>query len=319
MKLKFVLSLLSFCIIGNAYAGFNESYKALQAKDYQTGMTEARKGAEAGDARAFYLLGIIYHDGLGVAANPKEAVYWFDKAVAGGMPAASVQLAWAYLRGEGVTKDADKALVYARQAAKADVAEGMFLVYICLIQGPLSQLDTNGRSSDEKYKALSARPVTERTIDTEAYDALYRSAEKGFPQAMLSLAAQFGGVLGDGNRKRLQDLTAKASLQKIPAVASYEKLSRDIDALGQSYTTPQLFKDTYQTQLIAAEAKACGFNAAQLRDKAMPVKLDSITISQPGQLMVTLPITHTMHLVIGVNAVHAKISTRPRQPHTYLA
>ena len=290
MKTKIAIAALGLSLFGNAHAGFDESLKALQAKDYATGLAEAKKAAEAGDPRGYYLMGIIYQSGYGVEANPQTAFESYQKAAQGKVNGAFSKLAWAYLRGDGTAKDKDKALVYARASASIDDAEGLFLVYLFLNNGVIGYLDANGRPDMDKYKRLASRPLTERALDIEAYDALYRSAAKGHPNATMVLASLMGGVLGDSNRQKLHELSAKLPADKYPAVWNYEKISRQMNSFGQSYATPQLFKDAYTMQLIAASMKDCGANTKKPdgTDQANP-QLTSVSISIPLSDAVYLP------------------------------
>ena len=282
----------------SAHAGFDESYKALQAKDYPTAMAEARKAADAGDGRGALLMGIIYQNGYGVAASPQEAFAWYDKAANSRIIGAFPKLAWAYLKGDGVAKDSAKALGYARLGAAADDAESAFLVYLAITNNQLGFIDATGRPDIAKYNKLAARPLEQRALDTEGYDALYRSAAKGYPTAVMMLASFLGGTLGEGNLQKMHALAAAIPADKFPAVDTYEKISRQMSALGQTNTTPQLFRDTYMSQAMAAQAKACGMTKTDAADdakkeatdaKEAPPQLTSLSISKPLSNAVYLP------------------------------
>jgi len=288
MNLKICLLVISTLFwFENAVAGFEEGYKALQAKDYRTALIEARKGADAKDPRTYFLLGTIYQHGLGVAANKTEAFSWYEKAGKAGVHGAFAKLAEAYSRGEGVAKDRDMALSFARFSAKIGDPEGYFLVYLYLHNDNLSYLDSNGRADEKKYRKLASRPLSERTIDTDALDSLYISTDKGYPLAIGMLATAMGGRLGDGNRKRMSELLQKIPNQKIPGLEGYAKISAHMDSLGESYATPQLFMDAQVTTMLGAMIKGCGLN----REKASrnSPKLVATRISRPLADVVYLP------------------------------
>src|SRR5437016_2398569 len=155
MKIKIVVVFLaSLVCFGTAQAGFDESYKALQIRDYRTALMEAQKSADAGDPRAYYILGIIYQNGLSVQANLIEAFSWYEKAAKGGVSGAFAKMSWAYIRGLGIAKDKDKALAFARASAKVGDPEGFFLVHLVLTVNALGFLDENGRPDDAKYFKL---------------------------------------------------------------------------------------------------------------------------------------------------------------------
>src|SRR5206468_4180214 len=113
-------------------------------------------------------------------------------------------------------------------------------------------------------------PLSDRVLDIEAQDALYRSSEKGYPLAILSLALEFGGKVGDNNRERMLELTSKIPKHTNTALRNYEKLARHINSLGQSLTSPQLFYDAQASQILAAVLKTCGMQASKDAINAKP-------------------------------------------------
>lgn len=289
MTMRVLFLLLSLCWTIAAQAGFQESFNALKAGDYQTGLREARSAADAGDPRGYYLLGIIYQSGYGVPANSTEAFSWYEKAANGGVSGSFAKLAWAYLRGDGTAKDPNKALGLARLSAKTNDPEGLFLVYLCLSNNALGYLDANGRADERKYKQLASRPMADRVLDSEAMDALYLAAEKNYPMAVTLLATVYGGRIGDGNRKKMSDLIQRMSGAKHPSVQKYEKISRFMDTIGETYTSPQLFVDAQSLQTIAARLKACGANPPNADSDETRPTLIATSISKPLSGAVYLP------------------------------
>jgi hypothetical protein len=286
---KLLIALASLFWLGTASAGVEDSLKAFQAQDFPTALAEARKAADAGDPRAYFIMGILYESGSGVQADPKQAFSWYEKAAKGGVTGAQSKLAWTYMRGDGATRNLDLALSHARLAAAAGDPEGMFLVYVALTATAFRFTDANGRTDEAKYKMLAARPLPERQLDTEARDSLYRAAQKGYPLAIVTLATTLGGTLGDGNRKKMLSLIEMVPTHRVPALKNFEKLAREMDTLGETYTTPQLFADAQRPQTMAALLKTCGvnLNKDQLAD-ANPV-LISVAISKPLADAVYLP------------------------------
>jgi len=70
-------------------------YRALPVfhnRNFSYTMTWIRKSAEAGDVDAMRVLGMIYQNGIGVAADQAEAVKWFKKAASLGDKAAIERL-----------------------------------------------------------------------------------------------------------------------------------------------------------------------------------------------------------------------------------
>lgn len=273
----------------NAMAGFNEAMTAFQSRDYPTALAESRQAATAGDARGNYLLGVIYQNGLGVPANTTEAASWYEKAAQAHVAGAYAKLAQLYARGDGVEKNPEKALAYARQGDQVGDPEGSLFLSVILNAGALSQLDANGKPDPVKYKNLASRPVSERSLDIEAKDAMYRSAARNYPLGELMLALTLGGTVGDGNRERMLALIAKLPNHKNQALKSYEKIARYMDSLGKTYTSPQLFYDAQPSQMLAGMIKTCGIRDPKDVSKQPPPQLTAIAISKPLSNAVYLP------------------------------
>lgn len=282
-KIRFFAFLFLISSSQLAHAGFEESAKAIQEKDYQTALSEARKGADANDPRAYYLLGEIYKNGLGVDRNPSEAVNWYQKAATKGVVVAVSKLAMAYSRGEGVVKDKDKALALARLAAKNQDPEGLFLVYLFLNNEYLNYFNSKGQPDNEKYQKLANRAITDRMLDIEAFDSLYLSAGKGNPLAISMLALTLGARIGDDNRKKMDELLSQVPnnmKSSIPGLQAYSNISKQMDLLGNSYASPQLFSDSQASGMTAAMIQGCGLDKEKAK-KTTP-KLISTRVVNPS-------------------------------------
>ena len=68
-------------------------------------ITEIRRQAEQGNARAQHNLGVMYDNGTGVPENDTEAVKWFRLATAQGHARAQHNLGLMYANGTGVPPD----------------------------------------------------------------------------------------------------------------------------------------------------------------------------------------------------------------------
>ncbi len=94
------------------------------AADYATGAAaysdgnfkkaygEFLESAEAGDPRAQFGLGILYHKGRGVDLDYAKAAEWYTKAALQGHPTAQNNLGVMYRRGEGVKKSPREAFTW---------------------------------------------------------------------------------------------------------------------------------------------------------------------------------------------------------------
>jgi len=73
--------------------------------------------AEKGSTYAQYLLGYLYEDGKGVAADPAQALKWYSLAAEKGEPRAQSHLGWMLWEGKGVPQDAVQAHMWSNLAA----------------------------------------------------------------------------------------------------------------------------------------------------------------------------------------------------------
>lgn len=105
----------------NTYAGDN--------------ISEIRKLAEQGDARAQCLLGVFYSNGYGVTKDPYKAAKWYRLAAEQGVALAQHGLGLCYIKGEGVTKNPAEAVKWWRKAAEQGYARAQFYLGMCYYQG----------------------------------------------------------------------------------------------------------------------------------------------------------------------------------------
>ena len=80
---------------------------------------EALQVANAGDARAQYITGMMYMFGQGTHQDIAEGAHWLERSVRAGIPQAMVALAELYDIGEGVPEDIRRASQLREQAALA--------------------------------------------------------------------------------------------------------------------------------------------------------------------------------------------------------
>ncbi|HEB92272.1 MAG TPA: sel1 repeat family protein [Gammaproteobacteria bacterium] len=78
---------------------YNEGFLAAEAGDYVTAVAKWQPLAESGDANAQFNMALIYHKGLGVAADEARAVGWYHRAADNGSQYAQEFLSAAYDQG----------------------------------------------------------------------------------------------------------------------------------------------------------------------------------------------------------------------------
>ncbi len=115
MVLGFILSALFGT---NAQADTRKGIEAYRRGQYETALQELEKAAKAGDAQAFYNLGIFYHEGKAVPRDPEQAVAFYKRGAEKGSVLAAFNLAQAYRKGEGVAVDYAQAARWYEFAAK---------------------------------------------------------------------------------------------------------------------------------------------------------------------------------------------------------
>lgn len=272
-----------------------EALVALQANDLLTAAKEVRKAAEAGDAANAYVLGNLYRTGdWGVEQNFSQALSWYEKAADRGAVAAFSQLAYLYFFGKGgISKDLKKALVYARRGAQLGDPGSRLLVFIILTNGPLSTTDEFGREDREKYQKLARRPISERELDIEARDALYRAAAENYSAAELALFELLLRAPGENNRRRAQalyqQLPSAGSAVILKSMPDIMQFVSQIEKLGSTYTSMKLLYDAQVSATVAGMVQTCGILRPEEVKKTPFAKLIAMSISSPPTHLVFLP------------------------------
>lgn len=153
---------------------FARGVDAFNKGDYPSAVNEWNPLAERGDAKAQYMLGILYKDGKGVERDYKLARKWFEAAAAQGSPSALYWLGWMNEYGKGMWLwDRDKALDYYIAAAKAGNADAQ-------IRMGEHSYDTAGRAMGiDKFRQW----VPAYKQDT--YNYFLAAAQKGRPIAQV--------------------------------------------------------------------------------------------------------------------------------------
>ena len=95
----------------------NAAQQGTEAETPKKMVADLMKRAERGDAQAQWELGIMYHEGQGVPKDAAKAIEWIQKAAAQGVAKAQFSLGGMYRYGSGVSKDAAKAIEWYQKAA----------------------------------------------------------------------------------------------------------------------------------------------------------------------------------------------------------
>lgn len=146
----------------------------LVARDPKAGVEHLRAAAELGNPDAAGELGVLLASGTDVAADPVEAVLWFEKAVARNHSSSALNLANMCLRGQGCPQNFNKAAGLYRKAIKL------------------------GRYAQAQWR-LGSLHESGRGVEQDPFEAseLYRqAAEQGFAPAQFSLALLYSRGVG---------------------------------------------------------------------------------------------------------------------------
>jgi serine/threonine protein kinase len=129
-----------------------------------------RKAADQGDAKAQYNLGVMYDNGQGVPQNDTQAAYWTRKAADQGHAGAQFNLGLMYDNGQGVPQDDAQAAYWFRKAADQGEAKAQF---------NLGVMYANGQGVPQN--------------DAQAAYWLRKAADQGHAQAKAALKRLTGG------------------------------------------------------------------------------------------------------------------------------
>jgi TPR repeat protein len=265
MRLLLTTFLLLIALAGAAHANFEKAVAAVERGDANTAFREFLAAAEAGDVRAF-------------------------APVARGL-----------LQGAGTKQDPRAALAWAQKAAAQNVADGQFLVYALTIARPeLNYLDAQGRIDAKRYQALAARPISGREDEMAAYDVLGKAAGQGHRDATLSLAGFYADNVGEGNRKRAEDLLDKVP-QRPPLFDGLRKALGELDAIGPTLMTVRLADEAIPAASRAAQAAAAEKDKSKADCKAVkPVRAQRMgAINKPIWLPLAVDGLKTAYLMSG--------------------
>jgi TPR repeat protein len=119
-----------------------------------------KKSADKGNARAMLTLGRFYLSGVGgiAARDPAVAADWVQKAYAGGLPEAALDLAMLHAVGQGVSRSPEKAVHYYQEAADKGVPTAAGL----LAESLASSADKSVRATGAAYARLAAERLKAR-------------------------------------------------------------------------------------------------------------------------------------------------------------
>ncbi|PWQ94318.1 tetratricopeptide repeat protein [Leucothrix pacifica] len=113
LKRSIAISLLSAVLCqGSAFADVEKGRQLMEQSRFQEAMTEFLPAAQAGNADAEELIGVMYAMGLGVERDDRRAFEWYLRASMKAHPGAQSGVGWYYEVGRGVAKDLVRAYMW---------------------------------------------------------------------------------------------------------------------------------------------------------------------------------------------------------------
>jgi hypothetical protein len=117
------------------------AYSAYEKGDYATVLRLASPLAAEGDARAQFLLGLLYSRGRAVSRDNGEAMNWFRRAADQGYALAQLQLGVMFSEGQGVPQDYAEAARWFRLAADQGDGQAQYNLGIFYSKGQSGEPD----------------------------------------------------------------------------------------------------------------------------------------------------------------------------------
>ncbi|TQK11189.1 tetratricopeptide repeat protein [Herbaspirillum sp. SJZ107] len=162
---------------GASIAGFAEGVVAYDRHDYVLALREVAPLADAGNADAQHLIGLMYYMGRGVTRDHTQAFRWEHKAAVQGHAAAEYVIGAMYYTGNAVSRNQTLAVSWFRKAAQhghPDAQYALGLMYRYHVAGvpedPViaymlwNLAAAGGNRNAESQRADIARRMTEEQI-----------------------------------------------------------------------------------------------------------------------------------------------------------
>jgi uncharacterized protein len=207
--LKRILFAVTICIVTTttAYAGMSEAVAAMKKGDYTTAFQELNSLALQGDAKAQFLLGLMYYQGKVITQDDTKAVEWFQKAADQGDVKAQAILGSMYEDGKRVTQDDAKALKWFQKAAAQGDAHAQNFLGMRYLDG--KGVPQNSAKAAEWFK---------------------KAVDQGDAAAQLYLGVMYEGGLGIA-----KDLEKALQLYALSAKQNNENAKDNLVKLQEQY------------------------------------------------------------------------------------
>ena len=176
-------------------ADFDAGMAAYEKGDWDTALRESRAGADQGDRRAQYLLGLIHDHGRGIAEDNEVAIHWYREAATQGHTGALYALGQIYSSDRDIAKDDDAAARWFRLAAEQGDAKAQLRLGVKYYAGKGVRKNYTLAYMWYTLAAPESGPVAEKYLDhittlmtPEELTEAQRRAERWRPKTWEELA-----------------------------------------------------------------------------------------------------------------------------------
>jgi len=277
-----ILSVLlgTLFVSNGAFAqGYEEGRSAYINGDYQSAYTILRPLADAGDAEAQKMMGIMYDYGHGVTANPQQALEWYIRSAEQGQTAVQYQVGAKYFKGENVPQDYSEAARWWELAANGGQVDAQFNLGLMYFRGlgipqddaRAATLFQQAAEQDHAHAQYSlavmyafARGVT-KDYDT-ALQWFLKSADKGVAQAQYNLGIFYENGYGvEADLVRAREWYERAAGQGLEEAKSRLVMLASSNSVGNTVgDAPITAAEPVPDQIQASATPVSGYTLSEI-------------------------------------------------------
>lgn len=242
-----------FCLTGTVHAQtYQEGRAAYIQGDYQAAYNILRPLADAGDANAQKMMGIMYDYGQGVGADPETALEWYIRSAEQGQTAVQYQVGAKYFKGETIPRDYDAAAKWWRMAADGGQVDAQFNLGLMYFRGLGLTQDDNmaanmfGLAAEQGHGhaqySLGVMYAFGRGVQRDydqAREWFLKSADQGIAQAQYNLGIFYENGNGvEADTEQARDWYQLAAVQGLnEAILKLEQMDEVESDLAETTTT----------------------------------------------------------------------------------
>ncbi|KAA0439624.1 MAG: sel1 repeat family protein [Candidatus Thioglobus sp.] len=215
-------------------------------------LTQLKKAAKSGDARAQFSLANMYNHGISARRDVKLALYWYSQVAELGYPTAQFNLAELYYNGIGTTKNQTKALFWYEKSAQQDFTKSQYKL------AKISAAEKDMKTAQYWYKRAAKLGHLQAQLDLAG---LY---EKGFGvKKDLKLARHWyekSALQGNAAAQYYLGALFERTAKPVQALLLYKKSAKQGFAKAKSRLSQNASNPIVKSSKQSAAAKALEFD-----------------------------------------------------------